>query len=79
MTSIPLSPREREALYWAAQGLSAQRAALKMKCGLQTVKNHLYTARLKYQATSTAHLVYLVYGPKEGGSDGIAASFENSR
>ena len=57
-----LSPRQREALWYTAHGLTARQIGESMGCSEQTVKNFLYFARIKYQASNNAHLVYLAFG-----------------
>jgi DNA-binding CsgD family transcriptional regulator len=56
-----LSKRQKEAVSYVAQGLTARQIGTKMNCTEQTVKNFLYYARMKIQARNNAHLVYLVY------------------
>ncbi len=55
-----LSPRQREALWYTAHGLTAREISERMHCSQQTVKNFLYFARMKYRANNNAHLVYIV-------------------
>jgi len=42
--TAPLTPRQREVLTLASQGLSHQQIALKLRLHRQTVKNHFYNA-----------------------------------
>jgi|WetSurMetagenome_2_1015567.scaffolds.fasta_scaffold63309_2 DNA-binding CsgD family transcriptional regulator len=60
-----LSPRQREALWYTAHGLTARQIGEKMTCSEQTVKNFLYYARMKYQASNNAHLVFIVLCPPD--------------
>ena len=58
---MQLTPREFEAVAWAAHGLCASEIAQEMSCSYSTAKSFLATARRRYEALNTANLVYLVY------------------
>jgi DNA-binding CsgD family transcriptional regulator len=55
----PLSPRERECLYWAAQGKTCYETGLILGLGATTVKVYLDNARYKLNAVNLAHAAAL--------------------
>jgi len=54
-----LTPRQREALYFAALGLTNKGIARKMTITPETVKKHLTDARIALQATNRTHAVFI--------------------
>ncbi len=61
-----LSDRQKLAVEWTANGLTARETAEKMGCSEQTVKNFLWFARMKLHARNNPHLVFLIYGGNHG-------------
>lgn len=55
--TIPLTPRERECLGWAARGKTAEEIATIIGVKRRTVYFHLDQARTRLQASSVAHCV----------------------
>lgn len=53
-----MNPREKEALYLHAQGLSTQQVADEMYITIHTVDKHLASCRQKLGAKNTAEAVY---------------------
>lgn len=66
-----LSRREKEAVYFAAQGLIAKEIAREMHISTNTVFNHLSHASEKLGAKNRANLVYLavMYGQIKPGHE----------
>jgi DNA-binding CsgD family transcriptional regulator len=60
-----LTDRQREVLYWTARGMIMKEVALELGIVEGTVKNHLEGVRLKLNAKTTAHAVFLFYGNRE--------------
>lgn len=57
-----LTPRQRECVLLAAEGLSAPEMAEKLCISYQTAKNTLFAARNRLGAKTIAHAVYLFIG-----------------
>lgn len=55
-----LTTREREIMHLLTQGLSIAQAAQAQNRSAQTLKHQLAAARLRFNAKTTLHLVYLV-------------------
>lgn len=59
---LPLTPRERETITLAAQGLANQQIADRLVVSVRTVEGHLYRACTKLGVTSRAELAALLRG-----------------
>jgi len=58
LTHPPISARERDVLYWAAQGKTAYEVAVILGLAEPTVTSYLRSARYKLDSTSTTQAVY---------------------
>ena len=61
----PLSPREREIIRYAMQGLSNKQIALLLNMQEGTVKSHLHSALIKTQSKNRTQLC-VEFGKKHG-------------
>ena len=57
----PLSPRELDCLYWAAQGKTATETAELLSIGVETVRKYLKTSIVKLEAANTTHAVCIAH------------------
>jgi DNA-binding CsgD family transcriptional regulator len=60
-----LSPRQRQCLTLAAQGLTWRQVAQKLKIATGTVRNYLLIARARLGARNTTHAVALAIAREE--------------
>lgn len=74
----PLSPRQREMIMLAAQGLSRKQAAARLGLSPQTVKNHLQEAYAKLGVNNIAQAVFVVCGCYAANCERINADAKGS-
>lgn len=54
----PLHPREKECLWWVAQGKTAEEVAIILNLKILTVKYYLRETRKKLSCTTVAQAIY---------------------
>ena len=73
----PISPREREALFYTALGLDGRMIADAMNIAFQTVKNHRSNAYIKLDVYSAFHAIALLMVTDQGFYDEVKRSLED--
>ena len=73
----PITPREREALFYTATGLDGRMIADAMNIAFQTVKNHRSNAYIKLDVYSAAEAIALLMATDQGFYEEVKRSLED--
>ncbi|MGR9413151.1 response regulator transcription factor [Rhizobium leguminosarum] len=62
--SISITPREKEVLRWVADGKTGPEMAMILDLSEHTIRSHIESAKRKFDAMNTTHMVALAFRSK---------------